>query len=292
MSTFLMVSGASRGLGRAIAVEFARSSLLPRQESMEAVLLARSMVGGLDETENAMHSVRGGSNNSNLTVHRYSVDLGKLDTLEHNVGQILDEHAHGQKLPPPSRAILVNCAGTTGWIGRNPTSLAEIQQATDLNFTSKAWLTAQFVDRFGKSDTTIVNVSSMCAVKPTPTMALYCATSAAREMFHTVLAMDAGAASTDATNNSKDTTLASSSTIPRIRILNYAPGSCDTNMQALLREHESLDPTVKAYCNSLVSHGLVHCQDTAKELVRRVLEPNAFQSGERVEFVNMSTYNY
>ena len=111
----------------------------------------------------------------------------------------------------------------------------------------------------------------MCAIKPTPTMALYCATSAGREMYHSVLAMTTAA-----------------------RILNYAPGSCDTNMQAMLREHDALDPAVQTYCQSLVSEAtLVRCEDTAAELVRRVLEePDSYQSGERVEYVNMSTYKY
>jgi NAD(P)-dependent dehydrogenase (short-subunit alcohol dehydrogenase family) len=132
----------------------------------------------------------------------------------------------------------------------------------------------------------------MCAAKPTPTMALYCATSAAREMFHAVLAMDHRPAEKDATTISDDDDDKPSS-LSATRILSYAPGSCDTAMQQLLRDHDSLDPAVQAYCRGLVSDGgLVRCDDTAQELVRRVLEPGAFQSGERVEYVNMSTYIY
>ena len=267
MSALLIVSGASRGLGQAIAIAFCRSPLLCDRQTLQAVLLARSPV---DETANAMKTARP----LNLHVHGYSVDLANLETLESQLVPILNQHmlpfdtTYGQR----STAILVNCAGTTGFIGRKPSSLQEIQRGTDLNFTSKAWLTSRFLELFqDRCDTTVVNVSSMCAIKPTPTMALYCSASAAREIFHTTLALDN----------------------PKARILNYAPGSCDTDMQAYLRGHESLDPAVQAYCKSLVSDRcLVKADDTANELVRLVLEPSAFKSGERVEYVSQDAYKY
>lgn len=263
-----MVSGASRGLGRAIAAAFAQSPHLGLDVPLEVVLLARSSV---HETTTLMESFRRPTSDQGFVVHGYSIDLGNLTTLERNMDPIWDRHSllstTGQV---PDRAVLINCAGTTGFIGRNPTSLQDIQQATDLNFTSKTWLSSRFIEQYSNSNTTVVNISSMCAVKPTPTMALYCSTAAGREMYHAVLAMTTHA-----------------------RILNYAPGSCDTNMQASLREHDALDPTVQAYCQSLVSEGtLIPCEDTAAELVRLVLEPDSYQSGERVEYVNMSAYKY
>lgn len=265
MSTLLMVSGASRGLGRALSVAFCQSPLISQDEPMEAVLLARSSVA---QTSNEMKRARP----NNLNVHGHSVDLANLDTLETDVEPILDKLSLDGGIR--SHAILVNCAGTTGYIGKNPASLEEIRRATDLNFTSKAWLTSRFLEAFHDrhgTTTTVVNISSMCAVKPTPTMALYCATSAAREIYHKTLALDH----------------------PSARILNYAPGSCDTDMQAFLRDHEALNPAVQKYCNELVSEGgLVNSMDTANELVRRVLEPEGFESGERVEYVNMDVYRY
>lgn len=276
MATLLFVTGASRGLGRAIAVEFCKTPLLLASEPLEAILLARH-VQGLNETKHAMETER----SKKLKVYSYSVDLGNLETLEAQIKPIMDRHtprenhlSFDKSTKTQSRAILINCAGTTGPIGRNPSSLQEIQRATDLNFTSKSWLTSSFLTRFERDfdETMIVNISSMCAVKPTPTMGLYCAMGAARDMYHTVLAMD----------SSKTT-----------RILNYAPGSCDTRMQHHLRNHESLDTSVQAYCKNLVSDGgIVDCKDTAAALVQRILEPNGFENGERIEFVNVETYKY
>jgi sepiapterin reductase len=314
-STFLMVSGASRGLGQAMAVAFAAQlSASSPSSSLQAVLLARSST---EETVQAMQraaSDAASSNNSTLKIDSYTVDFGNLDTLEAAMEPVWKRHppnvsvvttaASNGEVPSSSvkyhhHAILVNCAGTTGTIGKLPTNLQEIRQATDLNFTSKAWLTTQFIQRYAAqagqqsnaaeeeetrvssststqnitSRATIINVSSMCAVKPTPTMALYCGTSAGREMFHRVLAAD------HAPNN--------------VRVLNYAPGSCNTNMQAQLRSETNLDPAVQAYCHSLVNNAnLVDCADTADYLVQRVLHPNGFDTGERIEFVDASTYKY
>lgn len=274
MSTLLMVSGASRGLGQAVAVAFAAQW----PSSMEAVLLARSPI---DATREAMQAARRNSNRmDDMQIQGYEVDLGNLDTLEGSMDPIWKQHA--SETTTRQHSILVNCAGTTGAIGKLPTSLRDIRQAADLNLTSKVWLSTQFIQHYHNHpnhQTTIINVSSMCAVKPTPTMALYCATSAGREIFHTVLAAD----------HKDDSNM--------VRILNYAPGSCNTDMQAQLRAEPHLDPAVQAYCHGLLATndekngGLVECADTATYLVQRVLEAD-FDSGERLEFVDASTYKY
>ena len=281
MSTLLLVSGASRGLGRAIALACARTPSL-RDTALRAILVARSD-DGLLETEKQMRQLRP----MNLDVRREVLDLSNLESLEQSMDPILEQEALTaiSSAPACSQAILVNCAGSTGYIGKYP-SLSEIRDATNLNFTSKAYLSTSFVRYFGirRDETspktpssqniacTVVNVSSMCAVKPTPTMALYCATSAARDMYHTVLASDYPS---------------------NVRILNYAPGSCNTDMQEMLREHDRLDPAVQAYCRSLVdSESLVDCHDTASKLMHLVFTRDSFASGERIEYVNSSTYKY
>mmetsp|Transcript_28465 Transcript_28465/g.43479 ORF Transcript_28465/g.43479 Transcript_28465/m.43479 type:complete len:305 (+) Transcript_28465:206-1120(+) len=304
MSTLLVVTGASCGLGRAIAVQFCRS--LSVKESLRAVLLSRSR-DQLRETETEMKQYQ---NAETFSVRSEAVDLSALSTLEKTIEPILEEEAQRFLISPRSsshtvtnpqnhRAILINCAGSTGYIGPFP-SLIDIQEAVNLNFISKTWLSTQFARHFLNSginideipaetkkkysavECTIVNITSMCAVKPTPTMALYCATSAARDIYHSTLAKDCSHYTT--AHNSE------------VRILNYAPGSCNTDMQARLRTEEPLlNSTVRAYCQSLEDDGgLVDCEDTAKELVDRVLKNNDadFSNGERIEYTDVSTYNY
>mmetsp|Transcript_15739 Transcript_15739/g.23843 ORF Transcript_15739/g.23843 Transcript_15739/m.23843 type:complete len:306 (-) Transcript_15739:1011-1928(-) len=305
MSTLLFVTGASRGLGRAIAVQFCQSHF--SKKLLRAVLLSRNR-NELKETEREMKQYQ---NDTTFSVRSEAVDFSVLDTLEEKVQPILEEEMSLFKesvrtasceVPNryKNRAILINCAGSTGYIGPFP-SLSNIQEAVNLNFVSKTWLSTQFVRHFdidihgeeppckakegGETsavECTIVNITSMCAVKPTPTMALYCATSAARDMYHTVLA-----------NDCSHHSVAHGS---EIRILSYAPGSCDTDMQTRLRTKEpQLDSNVRAYCQSLEDNGkLVDCADTAKELVKRVLKSDGigFSSGERIEYTDASTYNY
>lgn len=347
MSTLLFVTGASRGLGRAISLQFCETLAKLRRKSpthttplLRVVLISRDE-DKLIETENEMkkkyssQSSSSSSSSSIISVRREIVNLSNLDTLESTVDPILkDEIKHfylsfknkkkkesvstSQYYCPKNnnndyindiihhRAILINCAGSTGYIGPFST-LKDIQEATNLNFISKTWLSTQFARHFlftmdgdveeerneNKKENrkvitecTIVNITSMCAVKATPTMGLYCATSAARDIYHKVLAIDSSS------NSSNDR---------RVRILNYAPGSCNTNMQARLRDQEPLlDKSVQAYCRSLLLDndvnraGLVECEDTAKELVDRVLniDGKTFTNGERIEFTDMSSYKY
>lgn len=53
---------------------------------------------------------------------------------------------------------------------------------------------------------TVVNISSLCALKPFPSWVLYCTGKAARDMMFRVLAEEE----------------------PDVRVLNYAPGECPT----------------------------------------------------------------
>ncbi|CAB9522576.1 Sepiapterin reductase [Seminavis robusta] len=259
----LFATGASKGLGKAIAVSFAKAFQKKKITKAQAVLMARSC---MDDTENLMVQ-----EHNALQICQRRLDLADLNTLEPKFQDIWTQ------FPPSSatHALLINCAGTTGTVG--PTShltLTEIEKATRLNLVSKLWVSSRFAQTYSPvcATTTIANISSMCSIKATPTMALYCATSAGRDIFHQVLAQD------DDNNN--------------LRVLNYAPGSCDTDMQSFLRTHDSLDSHVQAYCQSLeTDQKLVDPNETADELVRRLLDQD-FESGQRIEYTDVSTYKY
>ena len=86
MSNLLVVSGASRGLGRAIAIAFANSTALHSNEPLHAVLLGRNM-DGLDET--ALSMTRAGPSELQTTKQ---LDLGNHASLEATVGHTLRRH--------------------------------------------------------------------------------------------------------------------------------------------------------------------------------------------------------
>lgn len=91
--------------------------------------------------------------------------------------------------------------------------------------------------------------------------ALYCAGKAARDMLFQVLALEE----------------------PNVRVLNYAPGPLDTDMQQLARE-TSVDPDMRKGLQELKAKGkLVDCKVSAQKLLS-LLEKDEFKSGAHVDF--------
>uniref|UniRef100_A0A8C5L904 Sepiapterin reductase n=1 Tax=Jaculus jaculus TaxID=51337 RepID=A0A8C5L904_JACJA len=91
--------------------------------------------------------------------------------------------------------------------------------------------------------------------------ALYCAGKAARDMMFQVLAAEE----------------------PSVRVLSYAPGPLDTDMQQLARE-TSVDPELRSRLQQLKSKGeLVDCGASALKLLS-LLQADTFQSGAHVDF--------
>ncbi|NXC27416.1 SPRE reductase, partial [Campylorhamphus procurvoides] len=130
-----------------------------------------------------------------------------------------------------------------------------------LSFTSSAL--QAFGDRPG-SRRTVVNISSLCALKPFKNWALYCSGKAARDMMFQVLALEE----------------------PQIRVLNYAPGPLDTDMQLLARTKTG-DPEMRQYFQSLQESGkLIDCTVSAQKLLK-LLEEDTFQSGAHVDFYDI-----
>lgn len=70
----------------------------------------------------------------------------------------------------------------------------------------------------------IVNVSTLAAIQAFPSFGIYCMAKAAREMFHKVLAEEQKSTPENG-----------------IKVLNYAPGPLDTDMQTQIREGEQVD---------------------------------------------------
>uniref|UniRef100_A0A8C5L978 Sepiapterin reductase n=2 Tax=Jaculus jaculus TaxID=51337 RepID=A0A8C5L978_JACJA len=175
---------------------------------------------------------------------------------------------HG--LPRPEglqRLLLVNNAGTLGDVSKGFLNLndpAEVNNYWAVNLTSMLCLTSGTLKAFPASpgfSRTVVNISSLCALQPFKGWALYCAGKAARDMMFQVLAAEE----------------------PSVRVLSYAPGPLDTDMQQLARE-TSVDPELRSRLQQLKSKGeLVDCGASALKLLS-LLQADTFQSGAHVDF--------
>jgi sepiapterin reductase len=270
----LVVTGASRGLGRAIAKAFCSSHALTYPDNTEkithirAILVARSL-NGLQETETEI--LQNGNDDTTavqIECSKHAVDLGNLETLDGHLDDLfreISEHATAG-----SRLIFVNNAGTLGHLGpciASP-SLQDMRTNVDLNITSALWTSVRFA-RFAASSlaetfarTTIVNISSLVAVQPFPTMGVYSAGKAARDMYHTILAKEV---------------------VPSIiQVLNYAPGPLETDMATELRTAQTLDKDLKPHFEKQ----LVDPNDSALKLVALVTA-GEFESGAHIDYYDL-----
>nr|XP_009942172.1 PREDICTED: sepiapterin reductase [Opisthocomus hoazin] len=143
----------------------------------------------------------------------------------------------------------------------------EINSYFAFNVTSALCLTSGALRAFGKrpgSSRTVVNISSLCAVKPFKNWTLYCSGKASRDMMFQVLALEE----------------------PDVRVLNYAPGPLDTDMQLLARTRTG-DPEMRQYFQSLQESGqLIDCSTSAQKLLN-LLEEDTFPSGAHVDFYDI-----
>lgn len=204
MSTLIIITGASRGIGRAIAVAFAKES---RIKNPAFCLIARNK-DALSQTESLIkREIEDGNNCNNeggrekqVRSSSHSIDLSKLDTLANEIKSVFRQqiegdtnvdgngNGNGNVITDPvsgyERAILINNAGSLGHVGSSSDlpSPQELQANVDFNVTSTIWLSSYFVKYFAHEHQikcNVVNISSLCAITPFKTMAMYCAGKAA-----------------------------------------------------------------------------------------------------------------
>ncbi|GAA1284445.1 short-chain dehydrogenase [Planotetraspora silvatica] len=194
-----LVTGAGRGIGRAVAVELARAGA-------RTVLLARSQ-GELAETAHLVRAEGGEA----LVVRG---DLAHPDRIAHLLGGVGDDLGHVD--------ILVNNAGVVWPLGPSAAvDAAEWAAAIDVNVVSAATLTFSLLPAMlGRGWGRVVNVSSGVAERPTSMIGANAyATSKAALEAHTV-------------------NLAAELAGSGVTVNAFRPGRVDTAMQAWIREQD------------------------------------------------------
>lgn len=192
--TFTVITGASRGIGQAIAIQFSKC-VAP---SSRFLLLART-TAGLEETRSKILEV-----NDKIEVVTCSIDLSHPDieaftaAVRTGLTSTFDEF------------VLVQCAASLGidqgYLVRDIKDVPYIRSYLDFNVTSFVLLNSIFCEAAGDSSKTIVHISSSGALQPFKTWGMYCAARAAKNMLLKSVAVEN----------------------PEIRVLNYAPGVVDT----------------------------------------------------------------
>ena len=211
------------------------------------ILIARSAESLAETAHLVKQRCNGGSGSITITVSCHEMDLSDLDTIPEKLQQILDPLSGVAY----ESCWLVNNAGSLGPLGLASSlgsgldNMKALRKAVDFNVTSSIWLSSQFTKVFLPSVplVRIVNISSLCAIEPFPTMSVYCAGKAGRDMYHSVLAKEHSTKSADNDNESAKESGCESTPAhkEKFKVLNYAPGACDTRMTDDLAECSVLD---------------------------------------------------
>ncbi|XP_064647685.1 sepiapterin reductase-like [Lineus longissimus] len=261
--TFLLVTGASRGLGRSLAVNLAKK--LGKQSFI--LLLARNK-DGLEETKT---QILKNVPDLELTISLQPVDLSQCsDALFDRLlkDTMTTAHADFQCF---NQVIIVHNAASLGDVSKKVSDFmdaAEYQEYWNVNITSPAILNNVFLHHFPaseKRDVLCINISSICALQPFKTWALYCTGKTARDMWFNVLAVEE----------------------PSIRVLSYAPGPLDTDMQMLARTVTGDNDMREVFLDMHQKGGLLTCDVSVKKLIQ-ILETNTFESGAHIDYFDVS----
>lgn len=255
-TTLLVITGASRGIGRAIGNAFVK---LIGDQSITAILIARTR-NELLETQRQMQSA------GDVESLIYDMDLSNIDELDDNIDIILGAARPFSKY---NRVIFVNNAGSIGHLGpavEHGDSAKAFQQYMDFNITSSLWFTTRFARELhpfaSDMECTLINISSLCAISPVPTMASYCTGKAARDMFHTCLAKE----------------------LPSMKIINWAPGAVQTEMTDCIRASDNLETNVANWYKDAHEKGALLSPVATSEKLAKLTLSGTFESGAHVDY--------
>jgi sepiapterin reductase len=214
MHLLVVITGASRGFGRAIAVALA--SISSELQCELSLILWATDLEALRETA-ALIEAR----YSRARISLRAVDLADTASLpEHWRLTVESFCAPGIA----THAFLIQNAGTLGALQRvaDWDSLEWLPRVIAINVTAPMILASLFLRWVHRgnavaggvaaaSSCVIVNVSSLAAIVPFRCWSSYCAGKAARDMLHRCIAEEEGSAG--------------------VKTLSYAPGPLDTDMQ-------------------------------------------------------------
>ncbi|EFN75919.1 sepiapterin reductase [Harpegnathos saltator] len=249
---FLLVTGASRGIGRQIAITF--GSLL--QEGSHILLLARNL--------NALQEVAR-SIPSKVTVDAVSIDLSKSTkvTLEETISCSLN------KATPDSfdRVVLIHNVGTFGDASKVANELTDLniwREYYDLNVFIPIVLNAVVMNMFNRLTNikkVVINLTSFYATEAGYGCAFYSTSQAAREMFFKVFTLEN----------------------PDVDILSYSAGVVETDMLYEVSENLVDLNSKKQYKELLATKTALTPEQTVNRLVE-ILRKHKYKSADHVDY--------
>ncbi|KAK9502688.1 hypothetical protein O3M35_011406 [Rhynocoris fuscipes] len=244
---FCIITGASQGIGRTIAIEFSKLF----HSNSEIKLTARSK-NGLQSTSNSIRSI-----NKDIATECIEYDLSNPNF------ETFKDLVKPKKNVAFDIYVLVHNAGSEGdsKLTKDMSNLQEWQSYMTLNFFSMSLLTSAFLEVNPSGHRLIINITSLAAVQPFKSLGYYCVGKAAREMYLRTLAEE-----------NKD-----------LDILNYSPGPVATDMVDRLITKVKDGGVKESFVSMRDNQALVKSENTVAKLIA-ILEQNKYTSGGRVDY--------
>lgn len=263
-----IVTGANRGLGRSIVKSIAKG--VSADEAQHIILVGRE--------RRSLEAVSAEVVSTN--VHTYIVPEIELSQPAADITSVimakLKEVSDAIATNGTLRFTLFQCAGSIGDLSKTVAEYTESEIAayTAINFISYTAIISRFlaflktVSMSAKVDRIcIVNISSLLAVSPFVNWGLYASIKAARDQLLKVVALE-----------HKDDS--------RVKVLSYAPGPLDGDMQADVRATIGDKEQQKSYTSMYQDNKLVKPQVTADEMLR-LLNEWSFESGAHIDIFDL-----
>ncbi|KAN0038460.1 hypothetical protein ACTA71_000638 [Dictyostelium dimigraforme] len=259
-----IVTGASKGFGKAIAQEIVKGNP-NKSQSIDLVLFARSL-DGLKSTKESIETI---STNAKV-IDLQSLDMSNIPDVELKFKSVLENI----KWEEYSKICFFNNHGTLYHLGRieDFSDYKNIQKDNDTNTTSFVVITSLLVKKLKElgsnysPEVTIVNSSSLCAIKAFPTWSLYCSSRAYRDMFFQALSQE---------YKSND----------KFKVLNYSLGVLDTDMQSQVREECSEED--KSFYVGLKNDGKLINPNKSASVCTNLVYSHKFETGSHLDYYDL-----
>ncbi|RUS22171.1 hypothetical protein BC937DRAFT_90126 [Endogone sp. FLAS-F59071] len=267
----VIITGANRGFGKAIAHAFANSSAGSASSRLSFVFVGRN-------TE-ALERVRSEFASETIQVEIVGdVQFDEIEKADEWLRRIQEAIETIRKTSPPiTKAILINNAGSLGDLSQTVARYdwRDVKRFTDINIVSFSALCSSFLSHFRQRATSpddvrpfppslvVVNISSLLALQPSPYWGLYSTAKVARDQLLKVIALE------EANND--------------VKTLSYAPGPMDNDMQRDVRHTLGDAEQKELYSKMHAESKLVRMEDSAAKLVE-ILAADEFTSGVHIDY--------